>query len=195
MGRAFALNIMMKFTRDNGQKIDAAFELMRKRDSESFTLACVCAVYDRPYTLRFKRKANGLFGLVESAKPNIERTSSGSDGVQVSLVASLKVPLEQIEMSGFPCAWCGDNGFHHCAHNCGALVCGGRMQGETFHCRSSCGASWVGVPLKQVEGEQRQELRRPSMPAAARVPSAPSGPSEPRLMLGTGGSALVRRDR
>ena len=26
------------------------------------------------------------------------------------------------------------------------------MKGETFHCRKSCGAQWVGVPLKEVTG-------------------------------------------
>lgn len=192
MGRAFALTIMMNLKRDNGQKIEAAFELLRKQDLETFDIPCVCAIHDQPYKLRFKRKPSGLFGLIESVRNDSVTTTSSSSHVRATLIQPATLLLNQLEPCALPCAWCGDGSFHHCAQNCGALVCGGRMKGDTFHCRPSCGASWIGVPLDKVEGEKRQELQRPSMPPRPRSPTTPLV-SEPKFLLTAGQSLLVRR--
>ncbi len=174
---------------DNRQRIDAAFELMRK-EAEKFELACVCAI-DRPYKLRFERKSSGLFGLVESVKvESAAKQDHPSADTKDWFLEAARLPLSQLEKGAFPCAWCGDRSFHHCAQNCGTLVCGGRMQGDVFHCRPSCGATWVDVPLKEVEGEKRQELRAPTMP---RYPSTSASPSVTSKLLLTGGQSLAVR--
>ena len=136
---------------------------------EVVELSCVCAVHDKPYTLRFTRQASGLLRFFESVKVEPARHKTALGGAAAALSFSL---AEFDENSGAlagrgrgtPCAWCGDGSFHHCASYCGALVCGGRMKGERFHCRPSCGASWVGVPLQTVEGTRQQQARKPTAP-------------------------------
>jgi hypothetical protein len=63
------------------------------------------------------------------------------------------------------------------------------MKGDTFRCRKSCGAEWVGVPLREVRGSIAQEAapRRASLlPALAKpvllLPAAP--PSSARRKRG-----------
>jgi hypothetical protein len=175
---------------DNRQRIDAAFALLRNQEPERFELPCMCAVHDRPYTLRFVRKANGLFGLVDSERETSGTQVKGRAGAQI--VTPATIPMKEMELTAFPCPWCDDITFHHCARYCGAFVCGGRIKGNVFHCRPSCGASWVGAPLEQVEGQKRQELRRPSMPQASRSPMTAPSVSRPRLALGAGQSIAVR---
>jgi hypothetical protein len=175
---------------DNRQRIDAAFALLRNQEPERFDLPCVCAIHDMPYTLRFERKANGLFRLQGSEKVSKGPRSTGQAGAHI--VTPATIPIKEIELTAFPCAWCDDNSIHHCSQNCGAFVCGGRMKGNVFHCRPSCGASWVGIPLEKVEGEKRRELRQPSMPEPLRSPTSAPANSKPRLMLGVGQSMAVR---
>jgi hypothetical protein len=175
---------------DNRQRIDAAFALLRNQEPERFDLPCMCAVHDKPYTLRFVRKANGLFRLEDS-----EKATSGTQFTRQAgahLVTPATIPIKEIELTAFPCPWCDDISFHHCSQNCGAFVCGGRIKGNVFHCRPSCGASWVGAPLEQVKGQKRQELRRPSMPQASHAPMTAPAVSKPKLMLGVGQSIAVR---
>ena len=175
---------------DNRQRIDAAFALLRNQERERFELPCMCAVHDRPYTLRFVRKANGLFGLVDSEKETNSPQFKGQTGAQI--VTPATIPIKEMELMAFPCPWCDDITFHHCSRDCGAFVCGGRIKGNVFHCRPSCGASWVGVPLERVEGQKRQELRGPSMPQPFRSRTAAPSVSKPRLMLGVGQAIAVR---
>jgi len=175
---------------DNRQRIDAALAMLRNQEPEHFDLPCVCAVHDLPYTLRFERKANGLFGLVDSQRATSGTKFTVQAGVHIGTPAT--IPIKEMELTAFPCSWCDDNSIHHCAQNCGAFVCGGRMKGNVFHCRPSCGASWVGVPLKQVEGEKRREMRQPSMPQPLRSPTSAPPDSKPRLLLGVGQSMAVR---
>ncbi len=149
---------------------------------EIFDLYCVCAVHDKPYTLRFERQASGLLRFRESVKG---KPSSLPDNARAGNGGGWAIQqLRYFERGPTPCAWCGDGDFHHCALYCGALVCGGRMKGDTFHCRKSCGASWVGVPLQQVT--MRRELSAP-----ARAPLQPSrpaaGPARLLLPAGKGG--------
>jgi hypothetical protein len=173
---------------DHAREIGAAMavirqgeEAMRSPAPESFDLYCECAVYDKPYTLRFTRQPSGLLRLMQSVKG---KPSSSPDNARAGGVG-WALRLDYFERTAMPCAWCGDQSFHHCASYCGALVCGGRMKGNTFHCRKSCGASWIGVPLREVKGRMRREasLSRPSLSQAAK-PSALS--SKPMLLLGAG---------
>ncbi len=158
---------------DYAGQIKGALELIRQAQGnrairppapETFELHCVCAVHDKPYSLHFVRQPSGLLRFTASVK-GVAAVSPGSvfaGGVGQTM------RLDRFETSGAPCAWCGNGSFHHCATHCGALVCGGRMEGNTFHCRPSCGASWVGVPLEEVKGTMEAQPARPSRPAPAK---------------------------
>ena len=159
-------------------------QVTRPPAPEIFDLYCVCAVDDKPYTLRFERQASGLLRFKESIKGYPATSPDNCRGGGVGSTLRLKY----FETGAAPCAWCGDGSFHHCASHCGALVCGGRMRGDTFHCRKSCGASWVGVPLEEVEGTVQDKPRLPSCPAARVTVARPV--KEP-LRLSAG--ALVRK--
>jgi len=148
---------------------------------EIFDLYCVCAVHDRPYTLRFVRQPSGLLRFTETLK-------DGPCSLPGNARAGGKgwaLRLEYFEKGATRCAWCGDESFHHCRTYCGALVCGGRMVGETFHCRKSCGASWVGIPLHEVKGEAKAATKRLTEICTQRILSAPQGNAitRPRLLL------------
>jgi hypothetical protein len=130
---------------------------------ESFDLHCVCAVHDKPYTLRFVRQPSGRLRFSASVKGKAAASPDNAQTVDVGRTMRLGL----LETDKSRCAWCGDKSFHHCSSHCGALVCGGRMKGNTFHCRPSCGAEWVGVPLQEVKGTVQEQPRRPSCPVAA----------------------------
>jgi hypothetical protein len=154
----------------------------RVPDCAIVELSCVCAVYDQPYTLRFRRQPDGLLRFLESVKG--EQTQHNAPGGRLGLVLELSVIAFENRVR--PCAWCGDGSFHHCATHCGALVCGGLIRSDTFHCRKSCGASWVGVPLAKVEGRIAEQA--PQTPMSPRPP-APAQHGE-RLLLAAGRSMV-----
>jgi len=156
---------------DYAEQIGAALALIRQGRGhgvtrspapETFDLYCVCAVHDKPYTLCFVRQPSGLLRFSASVKGKPSSLPDNARGSGVGWTLRLKY----FETGAAPCAWCGDGSFHHCASHCGALVCGGRMTGDRFQCRSSCGASWVGVPLREVKGTVQDKPRLPSCPAA-----------------------------
>jgi hypothetical protein len=150
--------LMARIRRGQGNRIT------RPPAPEIFDLYCFCAVFDKPYTLRFVRQPSGRLRFSASVK---EKPVTSPDNIRAGGIR-WTMRLDFFETAATPCAWCGDKSFHHCASYCGPLVCGGRMKGDTFHCRRSCGASWVGVPLEQVEGTVAEKLRLPSSPAPAR---------------------------
>jgi hypothetical protein len=174
-------------------RIEAAMAVIRQGAvtrapaPETFDLHCVCAREDKPYTLRFVRQPSGLLRFRESVKG---KPSSLPDNARAGGVG-WTMRLDYFENGPTPCAWCGDASFHHCANDCGALVCGGRMNGNTFHCRKSCGASWVGVPLREVKGTVTREPARAcpgesrgAFLSPARRPTA--CPAKPMLLLPAG---------
>jgi hypothetical protein len=124
-----------------------------------FELSCVCAVHDKPYVMRFEKQPNGKYRFTESIK------AVGRSGrVGVTVVTLNRIPMGQIEEGFYGCAWCGTGGINHCIGKCNAYVCGGLIKGDTFHCRKSCGASWVGIPLQEISTETRAEcLSAPRM--------------------------------
>lgn len=124
---------------------------------ETFELHCSCGFYDKPYTLRFERQPSGLFRL----KASVKGTASSPPGKGQAGGAGWTMRIDALERGPWPCAWCGNGSFHHCG-DCGALVCGGRIRGGTFHCRPSCGAEWVGVPLESVTGTPVRREENPS---------------------------------
>lgn len=148
---------------------------------EIFDLYCDCAVYDKPYTLRFTRQPSGLLRFAASIKrqPSTRPDNARAGGVGWTL------HLDYFETTAAPCAWCADRSFHHCG-NCGALVCGGRMNGNRFHCRKSCGASWIGVPLLEVKGSMRRAALLPSRFSPSVAPERAALPAKPMLLLGAG---------
>jgi hypothetical protein len=114
---------------------------------EKFTLSCVCAKFDKPYELRFERQPSGRLRFVESVK------LYGDARANAARPVFQKLSLDEFEDNWGRCAWCGNWQINHCV--CGALVCGAREVGDVFHCRDSCGASWVGVPMKEVEAAKQ----------------------------------------
>ncbi len=152
----------------------------RSLESETYELHCYCAKFDQPYTLVFTRQTSGLFRHWKSVRgpargvPGPARAGGGT------------IRLDRFESGATPCAWCGDASFHHCANDCGQLVCGGRMVGNTFHCRESCRAVWVGVPLQEVHGAMQQQHRQ-SMAA----PPRPVTPMAPRPAVSACGKPVL----
>ena len=171
---------MMNTKPENRQSIEAALALVRKRESETFDLTCVCAKHDRPYTLCFRRKPGGLFGLVENVRVPEQALSEEPSEDETRVSAPVKLDLSEFESKVFPCPWCGDKSINHCARHCGAFVCGGLIVGGMFHCRASCGASWIGWPLKRVGGHKGQPSN--TLPAF-----------NPRPMLGSGQAFAIRK--
>jgi hypothetical protein len=147
--------------------------------SDRVKLDCVCAIHDKPYQMVFEREASGRYRWVASIKliEQGARSGSGRGGA-----AALQDILVEHLPSETPCAWCGNSSFHHC--RCNSLVCGGRMRGETFVCRTSCGAEWIGVPLRQVQGN-KEEAR----PSRASAPTG--GPALPTLRPSRTGETLA----
>jgi hypothetical protein len=201
-------NELVKSSRDtaaNRCKIEAALELVGQTlpplpaPADSCELSCVCAVHDKPYALRFVRQASGLFRLVESVKvqPVELVMAEGGETGRRSGIEYLR--LDEFERGSTRCAWCGDRSYHYCRNNCGALVCGGRMRGRTFRCRASCGAEWVGEPLREVEAVTGpREPERFQAPAPPSRPAPAGGGKTPLLLAGTvqpaGRYDLLRRD-
>jgi hypothetical protein len=173
----------------------AGFAAPRAVASKNFELVCVCAVHDKPYILRFERQATGLLRFTKT----IRMEGQGSEGAHAPSGTEVYSPidthsLKEFEKSAMPCAWCGDGSFNLCT--CNALVCGGRSVGETFRCRPSCGAEWVGVPLQEVQGSARREEHHWKRAPASASPARPSRVvNETRLTLTSGqsGALDVRR--
>ena len=177
---------------DHAGQIDTAMALIRHGKNvtrsaapEMFDLFCICAVHDKPYTLRFVRQGSGLLRFSASIKGS--RSSSPDNARAADIGWTLRLDL--FENGSTPCAWCFDDSFNHCAGYCGALVCGGRMKGNTFHCRPSCGAVWAGVPLAEVKGTAQNEVRRPSRPAGLTV----ARPVKEMLLLPAGAPSAKGR--
>jgi len=170
------------------RRIETALSVIRRSQHERaslsqapeiFDLYCVCAIYDRPFTLRFVRQASGLLRFKESlkgvtpAQPDNER--AGGTGYRLD--------LKFFEKGSTPCAWCRNGSFHHCIGYCDALVCGGRMKTGTFHCRQSCGAAWIGIPLHEVDGiSSHQPLTEAPSQRSLSAPRS-NTVTKPRLLL------------
>jgi hypothetical protein len=152
--------------------------------AEQFTLSCVCAKFDRPYELRFERQASGRLRCVESVR------LQGNARAGSARTAFQKISVDEFESYG-PCAWCMNQaGIHQCGYCGGALVCGARLEGNVFHCRDSCGASWVGVPLTELEAA-KEGPRKPMMSPPPRV-SVPAVRETAPAVIG-GRSLIIRR--
>ncbi len=135
-------------------------EQLAAAEPHGFLLSCACAVHDRAYALRFKRNtAGGKLYLAESVKLASPSQDTGNPG---GSSGAESLDLSEFNDLSFPCPWCGDESLNRC--DCG-LVCGGRTQysllkGWVFHCRPSCGAVWIGTPMKEIEGTSRREEKR-----------------------------------
>ena len=157
---------------------------------EFFEQLCVCAVEDRAFIVRYVQQPNGLFRAIESVKIHAGG-GSGKGGTRPTLVLS----TGKIEGSHTACPWCGNSGHYHC--DCGGVVCGGKLIGQLFTCRASCGAKWIiGSPVTEIKGtkpqQERQESKAP--PRRASPSSASSKPAhENRLMLGSASQLPAKR--
>jgi hypothetical protein len=149
--------------------------------SEKFILNCVCALVDRGYQLIFVRQPSGRLRYVESVKLTGD-ARAGSANARAA--ASQTIPMADFEEGAWPCAWCGNDDFSNCY--CG-LVCNGRMVGDLFRCRNSCGKEWVGVPLREVQTSKEQT--RPSRPQGSTVTRGPTLPPD----IGSRALVLTRK--
>jgi hypothetical protein len=140
---------------------------------------CVCAKFDLEYLMRFERQESGRYRAVESIR--VHDGDSASSGGAPSRV----LRVDQITGRYTPCPWCGDTAgrLYHC--DCGAAVCGGRVKGNLFTCRDSCGDQWeMGPPAREIhvseagrdEHDFKPGARRPaSWQAPARALANPAG--------------------
>jgi hypothetical protein len=136
--------------------------------SGTVVLNCVCAVHDRPYQLRFTRQATGKLRFIESVTlPGDARAGSRRNGQAAASSSALQsISLDDFENQPWPCGWCGNPTINHCSQNCGSLVCGGKMEGRRFTCRTSCAAVWEGVPMREIQATNEQQTR-PAKPQTA----------------------------
>lgn len=106
----------------------------------------VCAVFDLWFVERFERQASGLYRMVETIRIH------DGDGSTLGECQSQALSLRKIEGRYLPCPWCGDKAGkrYHCS--CGASVCGGKVKGNHFVCRDSCGDEWdLGPPVHEIQ--------------------------------------------
>ncbi len=153
--------------------------------SERFAVDCVCAVHDRPYQLIFVRQPSGRLRLMESVRGSGDARAA-SPNMRTPLAQQI-ISMSDLENGPWCCAWCQNGSFHFCGSDCGALVCGGRMRGNLFVCRDSCGAQWIGSPLQQIQATPA-ETRRLQQPTAS--PVAMKGSTLPASI---GSRALIIR--
>jgi hypothetical protein len=139
----------------------------------------VCAVFDLFFDERFERQASGLYRMVETIR--IHEGDGGRRGVSPRRALAMR----EIEGRYLPCPWCGDNAGkrYHC--DCGTPVCGGRVRGNLFICRDSCGDKWeMGPPAREIQvtdAIEERDFRGPSRGPAMR--QAPPRDLRPARLL------------
>jgi len=154
---------------------------------------CVCAVFDLEWFVRFERQASGIYRVVESIR--VHDGAGSGPGAALSRVLS----VDEVEGRYPPCPWCGDRAgaLYHC--DCGAVVCGGRVKGNLFICRDSCGDQWeMGPPAREIKvSEARRDtrdFRGPARGSAAwQAPGRSVNPA--RLLLSSGTAAVPARPK
>lgn len=158
-----------------------------------FNQLCFCALRDLPFVVRYERQPNGRYRALESVQLQ-QGGASGREGQSETFI----LPTDQIDGGHTPCAWCGTTGHYHC--HCGGVICGGKVKGNLFTCRVSCGAQWImGPPVTEInlakpEPPERQEWKAPPRkPAASYTPAKPE--PEIRLQLGPASQIGVRRTK
>jgi hypothetical protein len=144
---------------------------------------CVCAVFDLQFLDRYERQASGIHRVVESIR--IVDGERGGACAEIGRVLN----VDDIRGNYMPCPWCGDNGNmrYHC--DCGGVVCGGKVKGNIFHCRGSCGQSWpAGHPIHEIDVTEERERREwkapPRRGSAWQAPPRETSPA--RLLLPAG---------
>jgi hypothetical protein len=120
---------------------------VRNSGPEIVDVLRVCAVHDKPYFAVYLRSPIGRFKLIKTSK--VRSQSSGGPG-EAGAGRAVSIKAEDIEEGpGETCAWCGagpkfsssGQRFSTVACFCGEAVCTGRMRGNVFKCRDSCGFS------------------------------------------------------
>jgi len=146
---------------------------------------CACAVFDLEWLMHFEQQASGLYRAIDSTR--IHAGDGSGSGAAQSRVLS----VDKIEGGYTPCPWCGGDKARHLYHcHCGVPVCGGRVKGNLFICRDSCGERWeMGPPVREIRvTDARQDTRdyaRPERgPANWQAPARSS--SVERLLLTSG---------
>jgi hypothetical protein len=155
---------------------DAQAALSQGRNSpRSFEERCVCAVHDREFVVRYIERDGGLYEAEASLRPS-PREAAGCGAVELETI-----PVSRFAGPPTPCAWCGAAGHFHCS--CGAVVCGGRVSGQLFFCRDSCGRSWIAnAPVIELKGSSRSK-HMPRKPQSRYAPEARVVPAaETRLL-------------
>lgn len=155
---------------------------------------CVCAVHDSHYIIRYVKQPYGKYRPTTSTKLTVARESGPRESAELQ-----RLSAEKIEGSYPPCPWCDCHASAHYHCRCGGVVCGGRVEGNLFKCRPSCGAQWYpDSPVKEIKGLPPASERKDSRPfgGAPARPSAPASQSRPvtpsRLLLGPGSNVPAR---
>jgi hypothetical protein len=131
------------------------FTVPAARSGRVVTQLCVCAVFDLEFLDRFKRQPSGLYRPLES------RRIDDSESFDTATETDHVLKFDDIDGAYMPCPWCGDDGNMRYYCDCGTVVCGGKVRGRKFHCRSSCGRSWVGQPVHEFEVTEERKLQAP----------------------------------
>lgn len=147
---------------------------------ERFVTRCACAIHDKGFTVVYERP--------DPARPfiitGIYKDGEGDATASVAASRSRKVPVADVDPSGWRCPYCG-NGLHVGCHQCHTTVCGGKTRrypgtSDVFTCRASCGARGMLIDAPTVEGIEAARKPLGSKPMAERLPA----PGADRRRLG-----------
>lgn len=114
--------------------------------ADLFQFLCACAVHDESFLMTFAKRSDGLY----VHKGNQKIVGSLAEGSREAMQRSLLTPDECVG-SRLPCPWCGAESLVNCV-GCNMPVCKGRVDGEIFTCRDSCGARGLMISTKGLVG-------------------------------------------
>jgi len=152
-----------------------------------------CAQYDQLYITVYRRGANGLYSFWTSVA--IDPRAGPAFGEVGDIVT---VTPDMLDPNGPPewCAWCetpekmiyGKRILSIKCGACGCFICLGRLEGNYFRCRDSCGCSGeVSRRSVNAEGERRKAANpQPSVTTQFCPAEAPAQ---------TGMSMVLRRQK
>jgi hypothetical protein len=126
---------------------------------EQRVIRYVCAVTGNRFSVTLRRESpDGAFRISAIQKETTPPEQRGPFSGLFKKAARKTYSIEEMDLAGWCCPWCGsDNSVTECS-GCKESVCMGRgrlMRGkEWFFCHSGCGASFQVVDSVEVRGER-----------------------------------------